>query len=198
MAEVQLQAPGRHNAENALAAAALAGEFGVPAGAIATGLARFSGLARRLEPLGELDGMLYLDDYAHHPTAVSAALSTIRAMCPGRRVWCVFQPHQASRTRRLLDELAASLQNAEIVAVADVFAAREPAGEELRHLARDLAARTVRGGSTVLPCHDTAAIIERIADEARPGDVVATLGAGDIRKVNDGLLERVRGVRAAA
>ena len=125
LGEVSLRVPGRHNVVNALAAAALASANEVSSEQTIRGLSHFRGLHRRLEVLGTWRGVLLVDDYAHHPTEVAASLETLRAMEPSRRLWCVFQPHQASRTEHLLDELAASLQNADTVLVADIFRARE-------------------------------------------------------------------------
>ena len=127
---VRLRMPGRHNVLNSLAAATLAWHNGATAGQIAAGLGRFAGLHRRLEVLGTWRGVTLLDDYAHHPTEVVNSLDAICRMFPRRRVWCVFQPHQVSRTSRLLDELAVSLQNADRVLVAEIFAPRgeSPAG----------------------------------------------------------------------
>ena len=103
LCEVRLQMPGRHNVLNALAAAALAWAEGATADRIAAGLSHFAGLHRRLELLGTWRGVTLFDDYAHHPTEVAATLATVRQMFPRRRLWCVFQPHQASRTARLLE-----------------------------------------------------------------------------------------------
>ena len=107
LTQVAMQVAGRHNVLNALAAAALAWENGASAEQIAVGLGSFRGICRRLERVGSWRGVTLVDDYAHHPTEVAATLRTLRQMAPGRRVWCVFQPHQVSRTARLLDELAA-------------------------------------------------------------------------------------------
>jgi len=197
-AEIQLRVPGQHNMLNALAAAAAAAEFGVPAEAIALGLASFRGLARRLETLRMPSDIVHIDDYAHHPTEVAAALSAIREMHPDRRVFCVFQPHQISRTEHLLDELAASLQNADYVLVADVFTARELANQASRRLAIELTDRLAQSGTQVVRLYETNEIAAHVARELQPGDVLATLGAGDIRKVHDGVLDRTRGVYAAA
>ena len=144
LCNVSLQVPGRHNVLNALAAAALAWQNGLRPEQIAGALGRFRGLHRRLELLGTYRGVLLLDDYAHHPTEVAATLQTVRRMVPGRRVWCVFQPHQVSRTERLLDELAESLQNADRVLVAEIFRAREGAPRPGEVTAADLARRVSR------------------------------------------------------
>lgn len=181
---VCLQVPGRHNVLNALAAAALAWDIGLTAAEIAAGLASFAGLHRRLETLGSWHDVTWLDDYAHHPTEIAATLATVRQMHPGRRVWCVFQPHQASRTEHLLDELAASLQNADKLVVADIFRAREPAPRPGEVTAADLAERARRLGVEAADVHDVAAIVACLQAQVRPGDVVITMGAGDIGRIH--------------
>jgi UDP-N-acetylmuramate--alanine ligase len=192
-----LRVPGRHQIHNALAAAALSWHAGASLVDIHRGLGAFAGLERRLETRGTWQGVTLVDDYAHHPTELDATLAAVREMYPMRRLWCVFQPHQASRTRRLLDEFAASLQNADHVAVAEIFRARE--GEALpgEVTAQDLALRASAGSVHVLKIHRPDDILEHIAAAARPGDVVLTVGAGDIRKVSDGLVARLGRYRAA-
>lgn len=188
--EVALPVPGRHNGFNALAAAALAWGCGVSAETIAAGLASFPGLHRRLERRGTREGVTLLDDYAHHPTEVTAALQTVRQMEPGRRLWCVFQPHQASRTAHLLDELAGSLENADKVVVAEIFRARELPPRPGEVTAADLAARLRARGRWVADGHGQPAIVRLLATALEPGDVLITLGAGDIRKLSDEFLDR--------
>ena len=178
--EVRLQVPGRHNVVNALAAAALACENGLSASRIAAGLGDFPGLHRRMELLGERRGVTLIDDYAHHPTEVRAALEAARKMFPGRRLWCVFQPHQASRTERLLDELAESLQNADKLLVADIFRAREGYDRSGGVTSVDLAQKAAAGSVEVLPGHTNREITETLETQLSPGDVLITLGAGDV------------------
>ena len=129
---ITLSTPGRHNVLNALAAATLARHCGASVQQISHGLAAFGGLRRRLEIRARFNGVPWVDDYAHHPTEVKAALAAVRQMFPRRRVYCVFQPHQASRLTILLDELAASLHNVDKLAVAKVFRAREGAAPARR------------------------------------------------------------------
>ncbi len=180
---VSLPMPGLHNVVNALGAAALAAACGAGAAAIRRGLQEFPGLRRRLERLADVHGIARIDDYAHHPTEISAALATIRQMFPGRRVWCVFQPHQASRTRSLLDALALSLQNADNLVVAEIFRAREPAQQRGDVSAADLAAKARALGARVIDVHEPAEIRRALAASLEPGDVLAALGAGDIGKI---------------
>ncbi|MCE5302003.1 MAG: UDP-N-acetylmuramate--L-alanine ligase [Planctomycetaceae bacterium] len=175
---VRLRTPGRHNVLNALAAAALASRGGATPEQIAAGLSGFTGLHRRLEVLGTWRGATWVDDYAHHPTEVSAALAAVRRMFPGRRVWCVFQPHQASRTARLLDELAASLQNADRVFVTEIFRAREGSPHPGEVAASDLARRASELGVHVLPGHREEEILKALETGLAADDVLVTLGAG--------------------
>ena len=208
LCQVSLRFPGRHNVLNALAAAALARVGGVPPERIARVLGGFRGLHRRLELLGAWRGVTLVDDYAHHPTEVTATLQTLRRMFPGRRVWCVFQPHQVSRTERLLDELAESLQNADRVLVAEIFRAREGPPRDGDVTAADLARRVRevsaapsgrRAGTAVeVPqVHATEEITRLLETRLAPGDVLVSMGAGDIRRICDGLIDRFREDRSA-
>ena len=195
--EVNLQMPGRHNVLNALAAAAMAWEYGVQGGCIGDALSRFRGLHRRLHLRGNHGGVAVIDDYAHHPTEVTATLETVRRMYAERRVWCVFQPHQVSRTERLLDELAESLQNADRVLVADIFRAREGAPKSGEVGAADLAGAVRRLGTNVPEVHSIGEIVRLLQEQLAPGDVLVTLGAGDIGRVADEFAHRFRKDRAA-
>jgi UDP-N-acetylmuramate--alanine ligase len=197
--EVQLPIPGRYNILNALAAAAMCWENECTAEQIRHGLATFPGLHRRFE-IGKTDiqsimksrqakNLSCVMDYAHHPTEVTAALQTAREVFPNRRIWCIFQPHQASRTTRLLDELAFSLQNADKLLVADIFRAREGVPKLGEATAADLArraaeiAKTRKEGVEVLPTCRTNDIIDILATQLQSDDVIITLGAGDIHSV---------------
>lgn len=195
--DVRLAVPGRHNVLNALAAAAVARQNGLAPAEIAAGLGQFRGLHRRLEALGCWRGATLVDDYAHHPTEVAAGLAAVRRMYPGRRIWCVFQPHQASRTQRLLDELALSLQNADRLVVAEIYRAREHAPRPGEVTAADLAARARAGGVSVEEVHTMERIVGRLVEALAPGDVLITMGAGDIRKICHGFIDWVREDRAA-
>lgn len=191
IAQIALRVAGRHNVLNALAAAALSLAAGADGRAIEHGLNRFRGVRRRLEVLGLRDGAVLIDDYAHHPTEVTAALSAVREMYPRRRLWLVFQPHQVSRTAHLLDEFAASLQNADKIVVADIVRARErqTSGEIT---ASDLAARVRLLGGDVDAVHSPEEIVNHLGERLAPDDVLITMGAGNIRNVCDGLVQGLR------
>jgi UDP-N-acetylmuramate--alanine ligase len=195
--DVKLCVPGRHNVSNALAAAALASHCGATGTAIRGGLERFAGLVRRLEWIGEHREIAILDDYAHHPTAVAASLATVRQMYPERRLWCVFEPHQVSRTRHLLDEFARSLQNADKIIVAEIFRAREAREESGEVTAAQLAARAAALGSDVVQLASAAEIEDHLNHSLRPGDVLVTIGAGDIGRVAHDLDQGFRTFRQA-
>jgi len=196
--DVELRVPGRHNVSNAVAAAALAAAEGVSPDAVAEGLSDFAGLRRRLEHRGTHRGVVVLDDYAHHPTEIAATLAAVRLMCPGRRLWCVFQPHQAGRTERLLDELAESLHNADKVLVGDIFRAREAPAVAGEVCAADLARLVRQNVADVPDVHSPDEIVRLLEDRLEPGDVLLTMGAGDIGKVADHLVRSLDGGRAAA
>ncbi len=183
LAEVELRVPGRFNVLNALAAAAVCWHEGVSPAEIAAGLGQFRGLHRRLERRGTWRGAALLDDYAHHPTEVAATLDAVRRMFPGRRVHCIFQPHQVSRTARLLDELAETLQNADRVMVAEIFRAREGPPQSGEVTAADLAARVRAGGTPCPSIHGLQEIAASVRAELGPGDVLITMGAGDIGRI---------------
>lgn len=194
---IQLAVPGRHNVLNALAAASLTAQVGADQRAIASGLCSFAGLERRLEHVGAWFGAVWYDDYAHHPTEIRAALAAVRQMFPNRRIWCIFQPHQLSRTRALLDEFADSLQNADRIGIAEVCAAREHGGVACLELAAELAHCARGRGAVVLRQHALSRLIEEVEQQIAMGDVLVTLGAGDIRKIWHATTGRIRSYRAA-
>jgi UDP-N-acetylmuramate--alanine ligase len=178
---LQLKIPGRHNAVNALAAAACAGELGVSPRQILSGLANFSGIARRFENKGAWRGAIVIDDYAHHPTEVQATLQAARDAYPQRKLVCVFQPHQLSRTRKLLPEFVESLNLASQVYLLPVYAAREDAGPEQLQLAQDIANR-VRVPAGVIPSLDR--VWETLQTDAGADAVILTLGAGTLTRIH--------------
>jgi UDP-N-acetylmuramate--alanine ligase len=191
LGRVDLEVPGRHNVVNALAAIAAAHYAGASWRAIRDGLTSFRGLRRRLETVAQGRRLAVIDDYAHLPTEVSASLATVRQMYPGRRVWCIFQPHQASRTAHLLDELATSLQNADKLVVADIFRARETAARPGEVRAADLAQRAAGLGAAVVDAHGLDEIRAHLDRALKAGDVVVTLGAGDIGNLAHGIAQGI-------
>jgi UDP-N-acetylmuramate--alanine ligase len=186
-AEISLRIPGFHNVSNALAAAALAHAAGATPSSIREALRDFPGIGRRFEPVGSWRGVTLIDDYAHHPTAVTATLQTARALYPKRRIWCAFQPHQVSRTEALFAEFAASLAAADQVLLVPVFAAREDVQGEPAAVSQRLAARVAVEGGQARFVDSLDRARATLEDELQPGDVLITMGAGDIGKVHHAL-----------
>lgn len=191
-ARVELGIPGRHNVGNALSAAALAHHCGAGWDDLRRGLTEFRGVRRRMTLCGEAGGVRVIDDYAHHPTAVRVTLAAIREHYRPRRLWCVFQPHQHSRMRHLLGDFATCFDQADRLVVPDIYAARDAAHETQAVSARDLVQRVRDRGRSAEYIPEFEEIATRIARAAAPGDVVVTMGAGDIGSVADVLLERIR------
>lgn len=180
---ITLNLPGRHNVLNALAAIAVATELGVPDAAIQQGLAHFQGIGRRFQLVGEITlpsgSVLLIDDYAHHPREIAPTLATVRSGWPGRRLVVVFQPHRYTRTRDLFDDFIQVLSGVDVLILGEVYAAGETpvSGADGRALCRGIRSRG----------HVDPVFVEKIADLPgvlrdilQDGDVLLTLGAGDI------------------
>ena len=182
---ISLGVPGEHNVYNALAAIAVSRAVGVSEKAMTEGLSRFTGTNRRFEKKGVIGGVTIIDDYAHHPQEIAATLAAAHNY-PHRKLWCVFQPHTYTRTRAFLDEFAQALSAADEVILADIYAARET--DTLGISSRDIAERIEKLGkkATYLPTFDE--IETFILENCSPGDLLITMGAGDIVKVGERLL----------
>jgi UDP-N-acetylmuramate--alanine ligase len=181
LGDVRLQVPGRFNVQNAVGAAALAMDVGAPWEAVRAGLEAFAGVGRRFEVVADAGGVLVVDDYAHHPAELAATLRAAREGW-GRRVVALFQPHLYSRTRDLAREFGAALALADVALVADVYPAREA---PLPGVDGGLVAAAARaaGHADVTYLPDRGALAARLLERVRPGDVVLTLGAGDVGEV---------------
>lgn len=191
LGRVQLGLAGRHNVDNALAVAACARHCGAPWDVIAKSLADFEGAGRRMELRGMSHGVHVLDDYAHHPTEIRATLSAVRQRFRPRRLWCVFQPHQHSRTRFLLEDFAGSFAEADEVIVPDIYFVRDSERERGLVCAEDLVERIALQGGAARHLAQFDEIVTLLARDVGPGDVVMTMGAGDIWKVADELVQRL-------
>jgi len=179
---VSLAVPGVHNVRNALAAAAAAIALHVPAQAVSAGLRAFHGAGRRLEHKGSYHGAQVYDDYAHHPGELQALLSTAKTL-GYQRVVCAFQPHTYSRTEALFDAFVQALQLSDVTLLAEIFAAREV--NEHGTSSKALAAQI--HGSRYFPTLD--ALTDYLREIARPGDLILTVGAGDIYTVGEALVQ---------
>ena len=180
---VALQVPGEHNVKNAIAAAAAALLLGMPSQAVAQGLRDFRGAGRRFEYKGMVKGAAVYDDYAHHPGELKALLETAASL-GYQRVICAFQPHTYTRTKALFSEFAAVLQQADVTFLAEIFAAREK--NEVGISSQDLAAAVP--GARAAKNFDQ--LTQWLYDLARPGDLILTVGAGDIYTVGEELVRR--------
>jgi UDP-N-acetylmuramate--alanine ligase len=181
--EYKLGLSGFHNVLNAAAVMCVTDELGCDRAAVARGLAEFRGVGRRLEIVGRPRGISVVDDYAHHPTEVACGIRTLRDEYAPRRLWVVFQPHQYSRLRRFLKEFAGALTDADCVVVPEIYAARD--AEEDRRAVRpdDLVEEIRNRGGNAVHIPDFGAIVDFVRTQAKAGDVVVTMGAGDVGDV---------------
>ena len=187
----QLRVPGRHNVLNATAAAAVALELEVAPDQIRAGLASFSGVDRRFQTRGQAGGITVIDDYGHHPTEIRATLAAAR-LCGFRRIHVLFQPHRYTRTYHLLDEFGRAFHQADTVLILDIYAASERPiagvnGEAVAERIRQFGHR----GAEYAGVLDRG--VERLLEVAQEGDLVLTLGAGNVWQAGDLLLARLRG-----
>ncbi len=182
----KLSIPGQHNIYNALCAIALAHHIGIDDKTIVDALSTFKNAGRRFEELGQLKGARVIDDYAHHPTEIKATLSGAMKI-PHNRVICVFQPHTYTRTHELLLEFSTAFGDADEVIITDIYAAREK-DENLVH-ARDLAAKIREEGKNVTYIASFDEIEAHLLTHVQDGDLIFTMGAGDISKLGHQLVE---------
>ncbi len=190
LGRLRLGIPGKHNLLNALAAVAVGLELDVPFARLAAALGEFRGAERRFQVLGDVDGVVVVDDYGHHPTEIEAVLHACRTD-PARRLVVVFQPHRYTRTASLLEEFATVLATADHLVLTDIYAASEDPipGVTIERLAD---AVRQRGATSVQVVRPLEAIPEAVARIAGPGDLVLTLGAGSIGTVGERVLDVLR------
>jgi UDP-N-acetylmuramate--alanine ligase len=191
---ITLAVPGRHNALNAAAAFAAAVELGFPPGQVAAALSAYCGAQRRMEPKGSGDGVQVLDSYAHHPTEVAADLTAARDIADGGRVIAIFQPHLFSRTRIFAAELGGALALADEAIVLDIYAARED--PEPGVTGRIVADAVPGGHARYIP--DAGDVPAAVAEIAKPGDIVLTMGAGDVTRLGPAVVGALQARAGAA
>ncbi len=187
---VRLAVPGIHNVYNALAAIAVSDILGIDSDTAAYALSLFGGTSRRFEYKGEVGGVTIIDDYAHHPTEITATLKAAQNY-PHGKIWCVFQPHTYTRTKALMNEFAQALSHADHVVLADIYAARET--DNLGISSRTLCYRIRDLGHecNYFPTHENFNEIEKfLLQNCTKGDLLITMGAGDVVKIGDELLGR--------
>lgn len=186
--EFSLRIPGRHNVKNGLAALAVSDSLGIDLMEAGKTLAQFRGVKRRFEVKGEASGVVVIDDYAHHPSEIKATLAAARERYPERRVWALFQPHTYSRTKALLSEFAVSFGDADQVVVTDIYPARE--SDDLGIDSQALVAAMNHPCAHYLgPLAD---VVEVLCQQLRDGDLLITLGAGDVYEVGEQVLARLK------
>jgi len=197
----QLSIPGHYNVSNALAAVALARHAGADPSVVADALTTFAGVSRRLTWRGEGRGIVILDDYAHHPTEIRVTIEAARYRYEPKRTWVVFQPHQYSRTRHFMEDFAGAFGLADEIIVPDVYGARESSESTDRGGSAELVSRIHRNGGRARYVPTLGAAADYVARNAAEGDLVLIMGAGDVWKVADELVERLcepNAVRRAA
>ncbi|MFL5680971.1 MAG: UDP-N-acetylmuramate--L-alanine ligase [Chloroflexota bacterium] len=187
----RLSTAGRHNAANALGVAAAALTLGIEPAQIVTGLGSFGGVGRRLERKGEAKGVVVYDDYGHHPTAIRETIAAVRQREPGRRVWAVYEPLTYHRTAALLDEFADALGTADAVAVADIWAGRDPDTTVASVAGLAAAVATRRPDVPIGAPGSVEATAAWLAGQVRTGDAVLVMGGGRSYRIGELLLERL-------
>jgi len=184
-----LTVPGAYNVTNSLAAVAVGLDLDLPFEAIRAGLEGFTGVDRRFQVRGERGGVLVIDDYGHHPTEIRVTLEALRRRAGERRTVVLFQPHRFTRTQALWDDFGRAFHQADVLLLTDIYPASE---EPIPGVTAEALARAVaeRGHRQVAWAGDLKSATERLAAEAREGDVVLTLGAGSVWTAGDELLRR--------
>jgi len=183
---IHLHIPGEHNITNALAAIGASAFLGAAPEDCVKGLHHYTGTERRFQLKGKKDGITVIDDYAHHPTEIKAALAAAQNV-QHNTTWCVFQPHTFSRTRFLFDEFGESFGDADEVIIADIFAARET--DDGTVSAAQLAERIAQTGKSARYVGDFAAIEAYLREHCKSGDLLMTVGAGDVYKIGENFLK---------
>ena len=187
---MQLSVPGEHNILNALAAFACCHSLGIPTGVIKETLEAYHGTQRRFDIVGTTaSGVKIVDDYAHHPTEIKATLAACQNI-PHNKLWCVFQPHTYTRTLALFDEFADAFEKADELVLADIYAAREKNIYKISSAQLADKIKESHPDKKVTFMQDFNSIADYVEGSADKGDLVLTMGAGDIYKVGEMILER--------
>lgn len=181
-----LNVPGRHNISNALSVIALSSFYGIPMETIKEGLNSFKGTERRFEKKGSFHGVTVIDDYAHHPTEIKATLTAAETY-PHKHLWCIFQPHTYSRTKALLTEFADALSHAEHVILTDIYAAREKDPGDIS--SKTLQNELKKLGKDAYYISDFKEIEDFLSEHCSDGDLVITMGAGNVVNIGEALVE---------
>jgi len=191
LGQISLPVPGKHNVYNALAATAVAMELEIPFDQIVEAFAGFRNANRRFQFKGEAGGVTVVDDYGHHPTEILATLSAAKNSAGGRRTVVVFQPHRYSRTKELMDDFVVAFNNADVVFITDIYAASE---EPIEGITAQVLTENIRryGHKNVSYIGDIDTATEKVCGFLLEGDLVITLGAGNVTRLSDEILEALR------
>lgn len=197
LGEFAVSIPGWHNVGNALGVIAVGLALGIPADTVRAAVRGFLGAERRFQHKGEVAGVTVIDDYAHHPTEIEAVVQTAMHRFKGRRLWAVFQPHQYSRTRFLMQDFAQRLRVVDQVVLPEIVFVRDTERDRQLVSASDLAREIRKLGGQAVFVPTLEAITDHLINNLDTGDVVMTLGAGDVWKVADELVRRLQSPRTA-
>jgi UDP-N-acetylmuramate--alanine ligase len=189
---IRLNVPGRHNVYNALAAAGACLEAGAEPKPLFRALSNFEGVLRRFEVVGRVSDTTVVSDYAHHPTEIRAALDCARKTMPHRRIVCVFQPHQGSRTRLLMKEFASAFIQADMVILPEIYYVRDADDESVRVSSRDLAKEISAFGTRAVFLPDFSDVLAHLKANVNRGDVIMAMGAGNIDDLPGRVLSMLR------
>lgn len=182
-----LKVPGMHNVQNALSVIAVSDSLGISVQNIQKGLESFTGTNRRFEIKGETCGATIIDDYAHHPTEIKATLSSAKAVANGKKVWCVFQPHTYTRSLALKDDFATAFFDCDNLIVTDIYAAREKDNGLI--CSKDLVDAINENSNNAIYIKNFEDVADYFKKHISPGDLVITMGAGDVYKIGDLLIK---------
>ena len=186
IAPIQLQVMGLHNVSNSLAAISACVENNIPVEDAIKGVLNYHGVGRRLEFKGEVDGIRVIDDYAHHPTEIASTLHALKPTVKNRLI-CIFQPHTYTRTKLLLDSFSHSFKESDMTIIADIYAAREKDYGDIH--SKTLVEAVKANHDSAIYIGEQDEILEYVKEKSRPGDVILTMGAGDIYRVGERFLE---------
>jgi len=188
VATIRLSVAGEHNLINATMAVAVCHACGIEPQKAADAIGTFLGVDRRMAEVGKVNGAIVVDDYGHHPTEIRATLKALREKYQPRRLLCVFQPHQHSRTRFLLEDFATSFAQADETIVPDIYFVRDSESEKQRVSAADLVSRINQNGQRARHLPQFGSIVEYLKEEIGEGDLVVTMGAGNVWEVGRDLV----------
>lgn len=192
LGQFSLQIPGTHNIQNALAAIIVSLECGIKLRTIKEVISNFAGAVRRMEFKGERNGILVFDDYAHHPSEIQSSLAGLKSFYPDKKIYCVFQPHQHSRTKLLLKDFASSFKEAEMVIIPKIYAVRDTLEDIASVSGEDLVEEIIKNKKEAHYLPDFEDCVDFLEKTAKSGDIILTMGAGPVNQVAETYLNKVK------